>query len=280
MDDRPRTRDALNDRIRNTPIDGTPDQMRAAFRHILGPCPDVPTDPLGGVPCARFGEGPPLLWLRGGGLVLGDPGTHARAARHVARATGHQVIAPDYPKAPEAPWPAQRDAALSVLDALDGPVPVVGDSVGGQLALILAMRRPAAVSSLALISPNSDRSGQSTTRDRDSDLMNDDAGDTRFARMAMGTIDGLDPEVSPLLADLSALPATLILAATDEMLLDDSLLLARAMARQGVAVTLRVWPGLFHLWPLWPDILPEARDALDAVAGHVTAGSLSSPERA
>jgi len=276
MIDRPTTRDELEHRIRNSSIEGSPEEMRAAFRSLFAPCPEIRTHPLGGVPCARFGEGPPLLWLHGGGLVLGGPDTHARAAGYVARTTGHQIVLPDYPLAPKAPWPAQRDACQAVLDALDGPVPVVGDSVGGQLALILALRRPNAVASLALISPNSDRSGQSTTRDRDTDLMNDGAGDTAFARSAMGDLDPTDPEVSPLLADLSGLPPTLILAAGAEMLLDDSLLLARALALRDVAVTLRVWPGLFHLWPLWPDILPEARDALDAVAVHVTMGSPSS----
>ena len=275
MTDRPTSRAALEARIRDTPIDGDTEAMRAAFRHILGPVPDVPLEDIAGVPCARFGDGPPLLWLHGGGLVLGDPGTHARAARRVAEATGRQVVLPHYPRAPEARWPAQPDACLAVLDALDGPVPVIGDSVGGQLALVLALRRPGRISSLALVSPNTDRTGQSTTRDRDTDLMNDDRGDLGFARMAAGDIDTTDPELSPLIADLSGLPPTLILAAGNEMLLDDSLLLARAAALQGVAVTLRVWPELFHLWPLWPDILPEAGDALKVVSDHVKGEAVS-----
>lgn len=75
--------------------------------------------------------------------------------------------------------------------------------------------------------------------------------------------------VSPLLADLSGLPPTLILAAGAEILQDDGLLLAHVASLAGADVTSRSWPGLWHLWPLWPRELPEARAALDAVAGHV-----------
>ena len=87
--------------------------------------------------------------------------------------------------------------------------------------------------------------------------------------MAFGEHDPKDPEISPAIADLSGLPRLLILAAGDEILLDDSLILARNAALHGVETSLRVWPGLWHLWPLWPDILPEAREALDAVAAHI-----------
>ncbi|SPJ24704.1 alpha/beta hydrolase fold domain-containing protein [Palleronia abyssalis] len=269
MTDRPANRAALEDRIRSTPIAGDPDKMRAAFDHITGPLAKVRTTDIAGIPCGLFGEGAPILWIHGGGLVLGSSATHARAAEHVALATGRQVVVPDYPRAPEAAWPAQLDACLAVLDALPGPLPVVGDSVGGQIAVLLGQARGGRIASLSLISPNSDRTGQSTTRHRASDLMNDDEGDRTFARMAMGDYDPRDPQVSPAISDLAGLPPTLILAAGDEILLDDALILARAAALHGVATQLRVFPGLFHLWPLWPDILPEGAAALDAVAAHI-----------
>ncbi len=267
----PTTRDGLMRRIADTDMSGPPEAIRTAFASLFPPAPPLPRRTIGGVPCGVAGpEGaPPALWLHGGGLVLGSPDTHAAAVRHVARVAACRIVVPDYPLAPERPWPAQRDACLAVLDALPGAVPVIGDSVGGQLALILAMRRPGRVSGLALISPNTDRTGRSTTRERTSDLMNDDAGDRGFARMAFGDADPRDVEVSPLLGDLSVLPPTLILTAGAEILQDDGLLLARAASLAGADVTLRTWPGLWHLWPLWPDILPEARAALDAVADRV-----------
>ena len=279
MTDRPQDQAALAQRIRDTDIDGTPKEMRAAFAHLFAPLPDVPLHDIGGVPCGVFGEGPQVLWLHGGGLVLGSPATHARAAEHVAAATGRQVIVPDYPKAPEHMWPAQPDACMTVLKAL-GPMPVVGDSVGGQLALILWMRQPDLVRRLILISPNTDRTGLSDTRQRDTDLMNDDAGDKQFARMALGDYDPAAPEVSPATADLSFLPPTMILACGAEILLDDSVIFARRAALAGAEVDLRVWPGLWHLFPLWPDLIPEGRAALDAAAHYITEESPSSPARA
>ncbi len=117
------------------------------------------------------------------------------------------VFVPDYPLAPERPWSAQRDAAAAILDALV-ECDVVGDSAGGHLALVLATRRAVRIGRLAVLSSNTDRSGQSTTRSRNSvtDLMNDDAQDRRLSDMAFGDLSDHDPEASPLLADLGALP--------------------------------------------------------------------------
>ena len=271
-DRRPQTGNDLRARIRATPVSGTPAKMRAAFARLTGPAPDLARDSVAGIPVARIGQGPScVLWLHGGGYVFGSPESHAAAASFLASALKATVIVPDYPLAPEAVWPAQLDAVAAVLDALVGPVGVVGDSAGGHLALNLALHRPGRLAALCLISPNTDRSGRSTTRGRDTDLMNEDAQDTRLARMAFPGHADASPTVSPLLADLGGLAPLQILAAGNEILLDDAALLARAAALSGVSVDFRVWPGLFHMWPLWPEALPEARAALGAVAAHLRA---------
>ena len=267
-------RTALEDHIRATPVEGSPADMRAAFLRLAHPggAPDLPeTVTVGGCPGRWFGTGDrPILWLHGGGYVFGGSDSHAAPARALAELTGRAVFVPDYPLAPEHPWPAQADAAADVLAAL-GRCDVVGDSAGGHLALNLARRAPDLIGRLAVLSPNTDRSGLSTTRKRNSttDLMNDDAQDRRLSDMALGHLRDDDPDASPLLADLARLPPLFVTATTTEVLLDDSLLLATRVARSGVAVTQHVVAELFHMWHLWPEALPEARATLLAVARHL-----------
>ena len=267
-------RKALEDHIRATPVDGSPAQMRAAFLRLAHPdgAPDLPdVSRVAGCDGRWFGTGDrPILWLHGGGYVFGGSDSHAAPARVLAGLTGRAVFVPDYPLAPEHPWPAQIDAVAGVLAALSG-CDVVGDSAGGHLAINLARRMPDAIRRLVLLSPNTDRSGLSTTRRRNTstDLMNDDAQDRRLSDMALGHLRDDDPEASPLLADLSRLPPLFVTATTTEVLLDDSLLLATRAARSGVAVTQAIAPGLFHMWHLWPDALPQARATLEAVARHL-----------
>ena len=267
-------RSALEDHIRATPVEGSPADMRAAFLRLAHPggVPDLPeVVTVGGCPGRWFGTGDrPILWLHGGGYVFGGSDSHAAPARRLADLTGRPVFAPDYPLAPERPWPAQIDSVAGVLTALSD-CDVVGDSAGGHLAINLARRMPHAIGRLAVLSPNTDRSGLSTTRARNSasDLMNDDAQDRRLSDMALGHFRDDDPEASPLLADLSHLPPLFVTATTTEVLLDDSLLLATRAARSGVPVTQQVRPNLFHMWHLWPDALPEARATLRAVANHL-----------
>ena len=190
---------------------------------------------------------------------------------------------------------AQLEDAIAVISAL-GRCDVVGDSAGGHLALNLALAVAGAVETLSLISPNTDRTGRSTTRGPNSarDAMNDDAADRRLSDLALGGLPEKDPAVSPLLADLSDLPPCFVTVATGEVLLDDATLLAVALGRAGVDVTLQVERGLFHLWPLWPHATQQAGRTLDAIArfisappvGHVPASmeqsvpdSRSSPEK-
>lgn len=264
-------RDRIARRIRDTPVTGDAAAMRRAFAALFPEPPPGEALTLGGVACVAHGHGPPVVWLHGGGYVFGGPESHGAAAAALARRAGRRVIVPRYRRAPEAVWPAPRDDALAVLDAVGAPVPLVGDSAGGHLALAVARRRPGRVWALALISPNADRTGLSTTRRANSgtDLMNADEDDARLAALAMPDLDPASPDASPVLADLSGLPPVFLTASTAEVLLDDALLLARALARAGVGVQADIVPGLWHLWPLWAGELPQADRTLDRIAGFV-----------
>ncbi|MGR3269674.1 hypothetical protein DU478_18870 [Thalassococcus profundi] len=258
-------------RVEAHPVKGTPDEMRAAFRALAPDGPWGRRDCIGGVPVVihgtESGNDGTILFLHGGGYVFGDATTHAAAAACLAELTGDCVILPEYRLAPEHPWPAPLNDACAVLNARDGPISVVGDSAGGHLALSLTLARPGRVDALALISPNTDRTGLSRTRDSNSahDLMNSDADDAALGALAFGDRHADDPAVSPLLSDLSGLPPLYLTATTTEVLLDDTLLFARAAARAGVRVTLKVEPDLFHMWTLWP-AWPPARRSWAGVA--------------
>ena len=263
--------DALAAHIRAHPIEGSPEARREAFDRLTPLGPAGTARMIGDVRCVMFGavdDDRPIIWVHGGGLVFGSPRSHAAAAMAVARRTGRGVIMPDYRLAPEHRWPAPLDDVVAVVDALTGPVDLVGDSAGGHIALIAALRRPRRVRRLALISPNTDRTGLSETRRAHSstDLMNDDADDRDLAAMSFGPDLADQAEASPLLMDLAGLPPVWLTAATDEVLLDDSLMLARRLALADVPVDLRVWAGLCHLWILWPDALSESVGAYDDLA--------------
>lgn len=254
------------------PVGGSPDEMRAAFEALAcsdGGTPGTDIAP-GGVPSRRFGPdaGRPIVWLHGGGLVFGSSASHAAGAAHLADLTGRPVIVPDYRLAPEHPWPAPRTDALNVLDAV-GPADLMGDSAGGLLALSCVLRRRS-VGRIALISPNTDRTGQSLTRGPNgaTDPMNDDATDARLAGLSFGNPPPAD--ASPLVADLSALPPVWITASTTEVLLDDSLLLIRALGLARVPVTARIEADLPHMWTLWPAALPETARTYAALAAFLT----------
>lgn len=263
----------LERRIRETAVTGTPEQMRLAFETLAVSDARLPPQELiGDVPVRRFGVGgtPGIVWLHGGGYVFGSSQSHAGCAQFLADRTGRDVIVPDYRLAPEHPWPAPLEDALGIVDAI-GPCDLVGDSAGGHLVLNCARRRPGAVRKVALVSANTDRSGQSRTRHRnaDSDLMNDDKTDAALARLSFGGLSGNDPDVSPLLADLSMLPPTFVTASVDEILLDDSRLLIRALGLAGVPTRAILVPGQFHMWTLWPGVLHQARTTLSDIAAFL-----------
>jgi acetyl esterase/lipase len=257
----------IRDRLDRHPVAGDPAERRTAFDN-LSPGTDAPQVDIGPLRGRVFGDGTPVLWLHGGGYVFGSSASHAACAAHLADAAMMCVIVPDFRLAPDHPWPAAREDIESVMDHLGGHIHIVGDSAGGNLALALARRHPGRIGRLALISPNTDRTGLSETRERNSprDLMNDDAEDTELSRLAFGDFDAADPDLSPAGADLSMLPPTFLTASTHEVLLDDALMLARRLALADVEVELHVRRALPHMWTLWPDDLPEARDTLDRVA--------------
>ena len=268
-------RDGIVARVAAHPLGRDPEEMRAAFRRlVLGGCGRPDDGPLAFHPLEPDPALAPIVWFHGGGYVFGGPDTHARIGRYLCEHHGFVVHMPRVPLAPEHGWPAQREAALDAAAAARsaGRAPILaGDSAGGHLVLSAALalaRAGTPAAALLLCSPNTERSGLSTTREANAarDPMVDPDEDERLARMALGRRARDDVEASPLLDDLSLLPPTWIEAGSEEVLLDDARLLAKRAREAGVDVELVVTPGLLHMAQVWVGHWDAADASLDRAA--------------
>ena len=78
-----------------------------------------------------------------------------------------------------------------------------------------------------------------------------------------------DPRISPLYAELSGFPPTLIQVGCAETLLDDATRFAAMAGGSDVAVTLEIWPQMIHAWPLWNAKLEAGRRALASAGAFI-----------
>jgi epsilon-lactone hydrolase len=223
-----------------------------------------------------------MLYLHGGAYNLGSVNaSRDRIARLVA-ATRHKALALDYRLAPENPFPAALEDAVAAYRWLlaEGTAPgrilFAGDSAGGGLAVAtLVALRDAGLplpAGAVCISPWVDLAltGDSIHSKAAADPILDAASLARYAATYAGDAPLTSPLISPLYADLHGLPPLLILAGTEEILLDDATRLAEKAGQAGVAVTLATWEGLFHVFPV-VGFLPETRQAMQQV-GAFAAG--------
>jgi acetyl esterase len=220
---------------------------------------------------------PLVIYLHGGGFVLGSLTSHDGTCRLLARTADVTVLALDYRLAPEHPGPAAvDDAALAFASAaanlsmLGGDpergVGLAGDSAGGALAVLAAARlrdagTPAA--SLLLAYPNADMtlSQPSITREGHGWGLEEDNLRWFVEQWIPDPDRRADPAVSPLQADLSGLPPTVIATAGHDPLHDEGGALARLMAAGGADVRHRPHPGLVHGFLGLGQVSPAAAQA-------------------
>jgi acetyl esterase/lipase len=241
---------------------------------------------LGGVPTEwtrRAGDGRPvLLYCHGGAYLVGSPVPYRLLAGQLARAANCDVAVIDYRLAPEHPFPAARDDALAAYRALlddgipPGRIAIAGDSAGGNLAAVTlaAIRRERLPSPAAsvLLSPWSDMtgSGDSVRVNAARDVMLPPTRLVDAARLYAGTRALDDPEISPLFADWQNSPPLSVHVGDAEILLDDSTRLVAHARRSGVDATVRVWPGMPHVFPAFAPMLPEGRRAIREIGAFLT----------
>jgi epsilon-lactone hydrolase len=216
-----------------------------------------------------------LLFFHGGGYCSGSILSHRRLVTEAGRAGAMRTLAVGYRLAPENPFPAALDDAMTAWQFLRGQgyapqnVVVGGDSAGGGLTMALLTRLRDARSALPacawLISPWTDLTLSGAT------LATKDAIDPIIHKSYLreladaylpATMDRADPRVSSLYANLNGLPPLLIQVGSAETLLADATRLAAVAGEADVAVTLEIWPHMIHAWPVWNAHLEDGRKAL------------------
>jgi hypothetical protein len=186
---------------------------------------------------------------------------------------------------PEHPFPAAIDDVCAAWRALragadpDARLTVAGDSAGGNLALALMLvlrdARERLPDAAALFSPGTDLTGASPSLDENAarDVLFDRAAIEQVVATYLAGADPNQPLASPLFGDLRGLPPLLVHVGADELLRDDAVRLAEKARAAGVAVELKVWPVVPHVWQMMIH-LPEARRSVAAAVRFLREASV------
>jgi acetyl esterase/lipase len=224
-----------------------------------------------------------LLYLHGGGFIVGSPKSHRHLAAAISEASGLPLFVADYRLAPEHPFPAALDDAMAVYKGLldSGLAParlaIAGDSSGAGLAIatLVALRQqniPLPVCAVCL-SPWADLS-QSGDTFRTHAASDPTISKKRLDAMAANYLAGRDPKTplaSPIFADLHGLPPLLLQVGAGEALYDDMARLKARAEQAGVEVSAESWGGMFHVWQIYYPMLSEGRDAIARIGTYLKA---------
>lgn len=218
-----------------------------------------------------------LLYLHGGGFVLGSLKMYQHLVASLGQAADMRGVYVDYRLAPEHPFPAALDDAVTAYQALiadpdTGPIAIAGDSAGGNLVFVLLLKIKALglpmPSAAVAMSPvvNLTEPYPSFTANADSDHLLPPEWALRSAKGYVAGHDQADPFVSPIRGDFTGAPPTMIHYDTTEALADDSIKMVAHLRSLGVSVQTEVATGRMHVWHLHVGRIPEA-DASVAVIG-------------
>ena len=219
-----------------------------------------------------------LLYIHGGGFVLGLTSLHLEMAAYLGKKLGMRVLMVDYRVAPEYPFPAPLDDCVTayrwlVKQGMSAQnIVVAGDSAGGNLTIttLMALRDagdplPAAGACLSPVGNMEDRGG--LFKGEHDPLLHPRAAKL-YNKSYVGSNDPCTPLISPVFGDWRGLPALLVHCGEDEILRDDGIEIEKLAKAAGVDVRLEIYPRMWHVWQLYPD-LPQAVESLDDIAGFL-----------
>lgn len=222
-----------------------------------------------------------LIHLHGGGYVTGSIGSYLGMCFSMAQTLKINVLLPEYRLAPEHPFPAAMDDVLKIYrwllshDYQSKDIIILGDSAGGGLcvAAVIALRnqKEALPAAVICMSPWADLTmqGKSHVTKLKSETMLNMETLREWALSYTNEQNLGNPLVSPVFADFHDFPPLLIQASNDEVLLDDAIALAEKAKADGVDVTLKIWDGLWHVWQVLGDSIPESKMAFEEVGVFV-----------
>ncbi|WP_251550710.1 alpha/beta hydrolase [Neobacillus muris] len=220
-----------------------------------------------------------FLYLHGGAYIMGSCNTHRYLASKLSAATGARMLVPEYRLAPEHPYPAALEDAVTVyrwlLSTGFSPEKIIlgGDSAGGGLTvstlLTLKEEREALPALAVLLSPWTDLAGTGEsmeTRAAADPWLTPEQ--TRSApALYIQDLDPKNPIVSPIYADLSGLPPMLVHVGNDEILLSDSVRLVDRVRAAGGEASLKVWDDMWHVFQSFA--IPEGQKSIDEIGKFV-----------
>ncbi len=253
-------------------------QAAAEPREEVGHVEDVDA---AGVPCRLYlparASGGAILFLHGGGFVFGDLDTHDAQARRMANRTGLAVLAVDYRRPPEHRFPAAPADVDAALAWLIGAAPALGldvsrlvalgDSAGGNLALVAALRNPNVFAATVLVYPFIDPRQRYDSYRREAGGLGADEAAWYWQQYARSADDYADPDLAPIDSEaLHTLPPTLVVAAEHDPLVDEDVDLARRLEAAGVPTTLSTYPGMIHGFWRRPEQFDAAEESLAEIA--------------
>ena len=226
-----------------------------------------------------------LVWLHGGGWVIGAPDLSLGETDSLAHLANTKVLSLDYRMAPEHPFPAAYDDSIAavqwVFDHADElgidprKVVVGGDSAGGNLAAAVAQHFASQLRGQLLVYPAVDltRVSAAATQYAEGYLLNAPTMNW-FAEQYLGDTDRRDPRISPMLADdatFAALAPAHIVIAEYDPLRDDGFDYAEKLRQHGVAVTVDHHDDQMHGFFSLPTVLPGAQKAIATAAEFLKA---------